>query len=220
MTQLTEGGDSATATVSITNNVRFSTAQTVTLQWFNADLGAGEIAGAGGATTLTILAQQASGTLSIHAPQGTDDRFQPPLTKPLAATHGGTVIGSIDLTFVDDEPPPVVSITQAPTEVTEGEGIELGIVLDRGAVPATVVLYAVTDTDSALSGALPPIFLLAGETESTITLTTADNSVQNDGAREVTFALELNPDSPSPYTLGDTSSVNRQGPRPRFSVRR
>ena len=207
VTELTEGGDSATAEVSITNTVRFSTDQTVTLQWFNADLGAGQIAGAGGATTLTIPAQQASGTLSIHAPQGTDDGYQSPITKPLTATHGGTGIGSIDLTFVDDEPPPVVSITAALTEVTEGEGIELGIVLDRGSLHATIVLYAVTDTDSALSGALPPIFLVSLETEETITLTTDDNNVQNDGAREVTFALELNPGSPSPYTLGTTSSV-------------
>ena len=127
VTQLTEGGASATATVTITNNVRFSTEQTVTLQWWGADLGIANIAGAGGATTLTIPARQASGTLSIHAPQGTDDRYQSPITKPLTATHGGTEIGSIDLTFVDDEPPPVVSITQAPTEVTEGEGIELEI---------------------------------------------------------------------------------------------
>ena len=33
VTQLTEGGDSATATVRITNTVRFQTAQTVTLEW-------------------------------------------------------------------------------------------------------------------------------------------------------------------------------------------
>ena len=207
VTQLTEGGASATATVTITNNVRFSTEQTVTLQWWGADLGIANIAGAGGATTLTIPARQASGTLSIHAPQGTDDRYQSPITKPLTATHGGTEIGSIDLTFVDDEPPPVVSITQAPTEVTEGEGIELEIEFDRGASQVTIVLYAVTDADSALSGALPPIFLLTGETGETLLFTTDDNSVQNDGAREVTFALALNPDSPSPYTLGDTSSV-------------
>ena len=207
VTQLTEGGASATVTVRITNTVRFQTARTVTLQWWGADLGIANIAGAGGATTLTISAQQASGTLSIHAPQGTDDRYQSPITKPLTATHGGTEIGSIDLTFVDDEPPPVVSITQAPTEVTEGEGIELEIEFDRGASQVTIVLYAVTDADSALSGALPPIFLLTGETGETLLFTTDDNSVQNDGAREVTFALALNPDSPSPYTLGDTSSV-------------
>ena len=38
VTELTEGGDSATATVSITNNVTFSTDQTVTLKWGPFDL--------------------------------------------------------------------------------------------------------------------------------------------------------------------------------------
>ena len=33
VTQLTEGGDAATATVSITNSVRFAAEQTVALKW-------------------------------------------------------------------------------------------------------------------------------------------------------------------------------------------
>ena len=208
VTELTEGGASATATVSITNNVRFSSAQTVTLQWWGVDLGVDVIAGAGGATTLTIPAQQASGSLSIHAPQGADDRYGPSYTRALTATHAGTQVGeSIDLSFVDDEPAPVLSIAQAPTQVTEGEDIEIELVLDRRSLLATFVRYAVTDADSALSGTPPQIFLLTDETEETVTLTAADNNVQNDGARQVTFALEIDPDSPTPNTLGTPSSV-------------
>ena len=41
VTQLVEGGSSATAEVSITNSVRFSTDQTVTLEWGGADTAAG-----------------------------------------------------------------------------------------------------------------------------------------------------------------------------------
>ena len=64
------------------------------------------------------------------------------------------------------------------------------------------------DDDSALSGTLPATELRfsGGQRTNTITLTAADNEVQNDGAREVTFTLALNPND-IPYTLGEPSSV-------------
>ena len=57
VTQLVEGGASATATVSITNNVRFSTAQEVTLKWADGVLeGISSLIQGVGGTTLTIPA--------------------------------------------------------------------------------------------------------------------------------------------------------------------
>ena len=207
VTELTEGGDPATATVSITNNVRFSTDQTVTLKWGTRDLMSGLIVGAGGATAITITAGESSGSLEISAPDpGGVAQYTSPLTQAFTATHGGTEIGSIDLTWMDDESVPVASITDTPTTVNEGENIVIEITLTPTSTLPGTVNFAVTDADSALSGTLPtgPYFS-SGQATKTVTLTTDDNSVQNDGARDVTFTLALN--SNVPYTLGDTSSV-------------
>ena len=207
VTELTEGGDPATATVSITNSVRFGTNQTVTLEWGNFDITHGLIQGAGGATAITITAGQSSGTLEISSPQVAQDRYQRSFTQALKAKHGGTQIGSIQLTFVDDEDPSVASITDAPTTVNEGEDIEIEITLTPPHGDLGVdINFAVTDSSGALSGTLPTERRFAGgQVTNTVTLTTDDNTTQNDGARDVTLTLALNDDFP--YTLGTTSSV-------------
>ena len=210
VTELTEGGDSATATVSITNNVRFGADQTVRLRWGILDLSQALIRGAGDATTITISAEQASGSLEISSPQNSVDSYDPPSTQPLAAIHSDTAIGSIQLTRVDDESVPVAFITAVPLSVDEGESIEVEISLNPpfGDVPLAdrFVNFTVTDSDNALSGTLPTTEPFNRNQESrTITLTAAENTTQNDGAHDVTFALELNDDAP--YTLGTPPAV-------------
>ena len=209
VTQLTEGGDPATAEVSITNNVRFSTEQTVQLKWGNSNLEALDVVeGAGDVGTINIPAEGSSGSLEISSPQRADDSYDTPITFALTATHGGTVIGnSIQLTRVDDDAPPVATITQSPSSVDEGENIQVEISLDRRfeqtSASERTIKFAVTDADNALSGTPPASEEISQN--STITLTAADNSTMNDGAHEVTFALQLNDDSP--YTLGTPNSV-------------
>ena len=210
VTQLVEGGASATATVSITNNVRFSTEQTVQLKWGTLTLGAGElIQGAGGATVITIPANGASGSLVISSPQRPGANHFPDTTLALTATHGDTEIGSIDLTRVDDEGPPVASITQAPATVNEGDGIEIEVTLSVGYSGLGRVRFTVTDSDGALSGTLPDSKALStNATEFTVTLTAAENTVMNDGTREVVFMLEPSNDQLDvPYTLGTPPAV-------------
>ena len=207
VTELTERGDSATVTVSITNGVTFGTNQTVNLKWGATILDRGFVLGAGNATTITILAGESSGTLEISAPElGGTDVYSSSFTQALKATHGGTEIGSIDLTYVDDEPVPVATISMAPTTVDEGENIEIRITLATVFAGGATINFAVTDADNALSGTLPTSTRFSGlQVTKTVTLTTDDNTTQNDGAREVTFALALN--SSFAYTLGTTSSV-------------
>ena len=210
VTQLTEGGDSATATVSITNNVRFGADQTVTLEWGIGDLSTGLIQGAGGATSITISAEQSSGSLEISSPENPVDSYDAPATLALRATHAGTVIGSIQLTRRDDETPPVATITDAPDTVNEGDSIEVEISLAPpigvGPTAEKFVKFTVTDDDGALSGTLSTeVFFVPQESSKTITLTAAENTTQNDGAHDVTFALQLNDDSP--YTLGTPPAV-------------
>ena len=206
VTQLTEGGDAATATVSITNSVRFAAEQTVALKWGPNTIDSGLIEGAGGATAITVAAEQSSGSLAISSPQGAVEIYFPRTVLALTATHGDTEIGSIDLAFVDDEGVPVASITQAPTSVNEGDTIEVEVSLSVGYAGTGAVKFTVTDADGALSGTPPDSVLLsAGITERTVTLTAAENTTQDDGARDVTFALELNDDTP--YTLGTPPAV-------------
>ena len=206
VTELTEGGDSATATVSITNNVRFGAEQTVALKWGPNTIDSGLIEGAGGATAITVAAEQSSGSLVISSPQGAVEIYSPRTVLALTATHGDTEIGSIDLAYVDDEGVPVASITQAPTSVNEGDSIEIEVTLTVGYAGTGAVKFTVTDADGALSGTPPDSVLLsAGTKERTVTLTAAENTTQNDGAHDVTFALALNDDSP--YTLGTPPAV-------------
>ena len=210
VTELTEGGDSATATVSITNNVRFGTDQTVTLKW-GLDLSTGLIRGAGNATTITIGDGESSGSLEINAIQIATDSYDPPYTTDLVATLGGTEIASIELTRVDAQNPPVATITEVSSSVNEGENIEVEITLAPPLSSTTgahhrIVKFTVSDADSALSGTVPTSTSFSpNQGSKTVTLTAADNSTMNDGGRDITFTLALNPDAP--YTLGTPSSA-------------
>ena len=162
-------------------------------------------------TTITISAEQASGSLEISAIQFVRDTYDPPFAAPLTATLGGTEIGSIEVTRLDDESPPKATISMAPTTVNEGDSIGVKITLNppfsTGAtVSQRTVQFAVDDPSSTLSGTLPTSALFAWNQGSrTSTLTAADNTTQNDGAHDVTFALALNDDSP--YTLGTPPAV-------------
>ena len=209
VTELTEGGDSATATVSITNNVRFSTEQTVTLEWDGTEITSGLIQGAGGSATITIDANGNSGTLEISAPDpGGSASYEFPTTRDLTATHGTTEIGLISLEFVDDEPRPVASITEAPAAVDEGDAFDVEITLTPAfaASGAYTVDFSVTDAGGALSGPPPSIAVFSGgQATSRVTLTAAENTTQNDGAHDVTFALER--PVGSQYNLAPTPAV-------------
>ncbi len=211
VTELVEGGDSATATVSFTNAAQatFDTDQDITLQWGGQEITGPPIPirGAGGSTTITITTGQSSGSLAINSPQYDVDNYEYPYPLALTAHHGGAEIGSISLTRLDDENPPVASITMAPESVDEGEDIEVEISLNiayfaYGTIEAAqrTVKFSHTDSGSMLSGTPPTSQLLSlNQKVVTITLPTTGNTTQNDGARTVTFTLELSSDAS--YTL-------------------
>ena len=210
VTELTEGGVGATATISITNNVRFNTAQSVTLKWGGNEISSGPIVGAGGRTTITIAAGSASASRDISAPQEIHPRYQPATTLALTADFMGAATGaSLNLTFISNDPAPSAKISSAPNAVVEGGSVEFRIGLSHPATIPIEVKFAVTDPDGALSGTPPTsVQVPALQTEATVTLTAEDNSVQNDGTREVTLALAL--DADEPYTLGTPSSITVQ----------
>ena len=203
VTELTEGGASATARVTITNDSRFSTEQEITLKWGGSTLVGNRIQGAGDTATITIPAGGSSGNLDISAPdtEVTTVYFLP-LTDDLTAEREGAVIGTIeDLRRVDDEDPPVARITDFPESVNEGDSIEIDIELSVAYSDPGAVKFTITDGDGVLSGTLPTAKSLAAfELTDTVTLTAAENTTMNDGAHEVTFTLETSDEIP--YTLG------------------
>ena len=88
--------------------------------------------------------------------------------------------------------------------MNEGDNIEIEVTLSVGHDRANAVKYTVEDTDGALSGTPDDREVLsAGVTEFTVTLTAAENTTQNDGARDVTFTLgrapTLVPTFPTPW---------------------
>ena len=159
VTQLTEGGDPATATVRITNGVTFGTPQTVTLEWDGLALDAASpIQGAGGASEITIPPGTSSGTLVISAPDpGGVAAYDPPRTAPFRGRHGEDRLGDIDLTLRDDEDPPVATLTAQPSQVSEGETIEVEVSLNLpfGASATSTLSLVVTDAAGALVAPLP-----------------------------------------------------------------
>ena len=210
ITELTEGGASATAAVTITNagQATFGTDQTITLEWGNFSLEHGRIQGAGNTSAFTILAGASTGHLDLSVPDNeVNPVYFPNEAHDLTATWEGDVIGIImDLRSIDDESPPVARITDAPESVNEGDTIDIDIELSVRYSGPGALRFTITDSDSALSGTLPDRVVLAGsELTATVTLTAAENTVQNDGARTVTFTLETSTDIP--YTLGTPKTV-------------
>ena len=207
VTELTEGGTGATATISITNTVRFNTAQSVILKWGGNEISSGPIVGAGGRATITIAAGSASASLHISAPQEIHPRYQPATTLALSADFMGAATGaSVNLTFISNDPAPSAKISGAPNAAGEGDTVEFKIGLSHPATIPIAVNFTVSDPDGALTGTAPTSAQIdALQSEVTVTLTADDNTVQTDGTREVTIALQLNADEP--YTLGIPSTV-------------
>ena len=89
VTELTEGGDAATATVSITNNVRFSADQTVTIEWWGFDLGTSRAdRGRRERTTITIPAERDQREAWKSTSRRTlNNQYQPSLTRALTAVR-------------------------------------------------------------------------------------------------------------------------------------
>ena len=208
-----EGGAAITATLEITTTARYTSAQTVTLAWGTDPLSAADgrrVVGAGGATTIEIAAGARSGTLVINAPeeplgQGTE-LYSPTERRTLSATLSGNTIADAELAWRDDERPPVATVTDAPESVNEGDAIEVEVGLSPAfsslaSATERTVTVTVTDPDGALSGTLPTsVAFAANETATTLTVTAAENTTMNDGARQATFTLKTT--TASPYTLG------------------
>ena len=196
---LTEGGGSITATATITGGGVPTAPVTVQLAFGGQALtGIPALEGEGGVSAITIAAGDTSGSLDISAPQQTDDAYSPPDENSLTATFGGTEIGRVTLTVLDDEERPEASF-EAPESVTEGEDITLTVTLSRQITIPVDISLGVTGVTGALSGTPTVLTFVAGQTSKTATVRVTENMTE-DGVREVTFALKTSETHPH-YTL-------------------
>ena len=113
---------------------------------------------------------------------------------------------------------PAATIEANRTTVTEGEDITITARLSPTVLTAAETIpLTVTDVNSALTRTPTGFTIAANESESTLTFATTDNS-DEDGSREVVFAIGRSADDP--YTLGTPSTVtvtvldNDGGPSP------
>ena len=196
-----------TVTATITNeNYTPPAAITVDFEWGGTAIGGTDAPGsfleeAGGATSVTIPAMATDLTASLALTAPNDDVFTPRTTAALTATQGGNEIGNEDLTFVNDDDPPTVTLAASESEVNEGDTFTLTATATLASSIAQTVPVTATGTTAALTGTLPAELVIdAGETAKTVTLTAEENTVQNDGARDVTFTAGASADAT--YALG------------------
>ena len=210
--QIVEGGASVMVTATITNeNYTPPIDVPIALQWGGTDIGGTSapgnlLMGAGSATTMTIPASATDLSVSLEITAPDDDLFTPTLTAALIGTHGGKEIGRKDLEFVNDDANPTVKLATSSAKLNEGGTITLTATVSVAASLEQSVALTTTGNATALTGTIPSAIVIPeGVKEASVTVATDDNTVQNDGARDVTFTLELNADAP--YTLGDPSAV-------------
>ena len=129
ISELTEGGAAGTVTVSITNGVTFSSAVTIALEWGGVGLANSPLSGAGGATSISLAANASSASLQVSVTD--DNRFRPTTTERLTGSYSGGSTGGAELTIVDDEAPPVLTISVEPTRLAEGDTGRVSISLSH-----------------------------------------------------------------------------------------
>ena len=216
VTTLTEGGADAVALLRITNGVQFEAEQIITLKWGGDELGTGLIQERTG-STFSIDAGASNGSAVIHAPDRAGDLYRLSETKTLTAHIGNDQVGDgIELSYVDDEAPPVFAIRLRDTRVVEGSNAFLDGTLSRGydTSGSIVLLHALATgattrlpvlAQNAIDGQpAAPLSFLQGETTSgQASMTATGNTTAGDHAT-ITFTIPSNPDY---YTIGSPSTA-------------
>ena len=150
-----------------------------------------------GQTTKQIVVQSISDILNE-----TDETFQVKLSNPTNALLGDTIgIGTIE----NDDPLPVLSISDASAEEDDIDGVPFTITLDTASGRDVIVVYTTADgtatvADNDYTAVTSTAMIIAGQTTTTIEIkTTADTADEGDE----TFTVQL-----VAQHLGDPDDVN------------
>ena len=207
---ITEGDAGTTVTLSITNGYTFADAQTVDVHSGGVTLNGIPFIGEGGTHSITIDAGDSSGSLVVIAVD--DDIYNHDAgerTLPLTARRNGTQFGNaVDLTWVDDEPPPVVTLTASVNDIVEGDPINLTATVSPPYLSPYSIDITYTDSGGVVTGTVPTALRAFGGVSSEFheTIATDDDLVDEPDA-EVTFTLSNPQPFDTPVTLGNPSSV-------------
>ena len=200
------GGESTTATISITDGYVLETDTTFDLTWFGNRVNEGAYLDSRNPATITLPAGQITASVELKgktdADSGPQVSYFRPFTKVLFATQGGIEIDRTPLTVHDNEKPPVVSLS-GPGEVHEGGTITLtwskSVRTDYG----ITTTFEVTDPWRRTPTGLPSTATQSmGSTDMTVTrdIRLPDDNVKN-GNTWITFTIRRR-NSDDSYGLG------------------
>ena len=196
-TTIIEGQAGADISVSITNGYTFSADETLIVFWGGSALvgqrGLG-LSGARDFSTLTLPAGDSSVSATLAAYD--DERRNKWVTNDHGTSEakleirlGGTKVAEADVTVVDDEPVPTVTI-HARSTVEEGDDFTVEVRLAPAAEYPVRVSISHTDADSALSGTVPSSYdFSAIHTQYRFRVSTVEDVIDADENRRVTFQL-------------------------------
>ena len=214
---ITEAAGAITARVRITNaagnsDLPLSSALTIPLTWCAEPLGTNPLVAAdGGATQITIEANELNGSVTLRAPadhaDGATAVYYPPTACPLTAAFAGAE-QSVELTRVDKALRPQVRFGAATARVVEGEDIEVEAFATVPFGPdSLLVKLEVTDEDNVLHDGSPAEleFERFASATSTDYSTTANTTA--DGARTVTLRLVETGEPIDLYDVATPSTV-------------
>ncbi|MCY3562576.1 MAG: hypothetical protein OXH26_01440 [bacterium] len=200
-----DGATQVTVTATILGSTRFGTAKTVTVS----------VAGSGtpgvvgfapvSSFSLTINANQASGTAMFTLTPTNNSTYQNSETITVSGVLSGVTVSSATLDLTDDDlPPPVASFTQSAESASEATSPRLvTVTLDRVVTTPVTVAYTTSGTATSGSDFTAPsgsVTVAANAQTAAISLTVADDDDHEDAE---TIVLTLS--TGSGYTVGTPS---------------
>ncbi|MYJ63438.1 MAG: hypothetical protein F4095_14125, partial [Acidimicrobiia bacterium] len=199
------GATPVTVTATILGSTRFGTSKTVTVS----------VAGSGtpgvvgfapvSSFSLTINANQASGTAMFTLTPTNNSTYQSSETITVSGVLSGVTVSSATLDLTDDElPPPVASFSQSAESALEATSPRLvTVTLDRVVTSPVTVAYTISGTATSGSDFTAPsgsVTVAASAQTAAISLTVADDDDHEDAE---TIVLTLS--TGSGYTVGTPS---------------
>ena len=150
--------------------------------------------------TLTVRAGEATGTFAVRTAQDITDEENETFTVTLSGVSENALLAEATAqgTILDDDEPPVLSVTAVDAEVTEGESATFTLMLAPASGKRVVVPWNASSMDTHTAtpvldyphaGEL--LIFLPGEVSKTVTVPTIDDAI--DESDQEIFALSLGP---------------------------
>ena len=221
-------GDTALASISITNGATFSLDRTIALTFGGEAQARDYRVTSGGALLsspwrLTLAAGSTSVSAQITAVD--DEEEEQAETITVAASHDSMSLGSSTLTIRASDSPPQVRVAAVTAEVVEGGAVEFSVTrfnpTEPTDLPQTTVPLRIAAPGSRLEDTPPTeVTFASGSTAETLRLNTKDDTIA-EAAAAVTVTLTPAAGSPPAYRIsgpGTATVTIADNDLPRFAV--